>query len=110
MAVAWASSAVDVPCDASSRSVMSPRLLAQRRKPAQVPLWQPGRGRSGGAGAAPSEFLDEGGEILHGRLGGEAVHRRRGGPGQLLPGPEFGEGHEPEIGRASCRERVCKYV
>src|SRR3546814_20826396 len=51
MAVAWASSAVDVPCDASSRSVMSPRLLAQRRKPAQVPLWEPGRG--GQAGRAP---------------------------------------------------------
>src|SRR3546814_17360196 len=36
-------------------------------------------------------------EVLYVRLGGEALHRRGGGPGQLLPGPEFGEGHEPAV-------------
>src|SRR3546814_10206658 len=50
------------------------------------------------------------------RCGGAADRQGRGGPARAGcdPGPRGREGCDPggtgEIGRASCRERVCQYV
>src|SRR3546814_4044994 len=38
------------------------------------------------------------------------AHRPLGDAGQRLAGRAAGRGQGPEIGRASCRERVCQYV
>src|SRR3546814_8897175 len=70
-------------------------------------------GAASGLGEATARrFAQEGARVLLTDISdeGAAVARDIGGDAQFLPQDVANEARWAEIGRASCRERVCQYV
>src|SRR3546814_13145688 len=91
-----------------SSDVCSSDLVAVWHSPSGTP---PGDGSALGG---PQEGRPLAAAVEHevgaGGVGGERAGQEDHGAGDVVGRAEPGGGHGGEIGRASCRERVCQYV